>query len=280
MIREPLPYVPTGHWHGELTLGYACLNGRTLPVHRWHRGSLRIKKHSHPEGDALCHQLISVPQDGIAGSERQSLHLWLAADSQVLATTDTPTIWHDGQGDSASLHLTIELARDSHLEWMPRENVVLPGADAVIDKRFELETDATLLASDVLTLGSARERFTHGCWRQHYTVQRAGRPLWRENRVMSSGSWALDAPTGLGGHTVCATLLWVGPALPDALLAQCRAAGLLQEGEYTKVDDIWLARRLGDSVDEANDWVRALWNVLRPHTGQRQPCRPRAWLDA
>ncbi|WP_051228764.1 urease accessory protein UreD [Paludibacterium yongneupense] len=280
MIRDSLPYVPTGHWHGELALGYACLNGRTLPVHRWHRGSLRIQKHSHPEGDALCHQLISIPPQGIAGSERQSLHLWLAGGCRVLATTDKATLWHDGRGDSASLHLVIELSRDSHLEWLPRENTLLPGADAVIDKRFELEAGATLLASDVISLGSERERFSHGCWRQHYMIQREGRPAWRENRVMSSGSWELDAPTGLGGRSVCATLLWVGPDLPAATIARCRAIGLLGDEECGQTEGIWLARHICDGIDEANTWVRALWHELRPHTGQRAACPPRAWQES
>ncbi|MGL6046554.1 MAG: urease accessory protein UreD, partial [Vogesella sp.] len=90
-------------------------------------------------------------------------------------------------------------------------------------------------------------------------------------------SHLLQSPVGLGGHSVVATLLWAGPALPPDLHDAVLALPLAGQAAASQLDDIWLARFVGDGAEAALAWLRAARDLIHPFTHGRPAHAPRIW---
>ena len=78
----------------------------------------------------------------------------------------------------------------------------------------------------------------------------------------------MQSPAGLGGHTVCGTLIAAAPNV-----APQRMPGLA----VTALPGVLIARYLGDSSEEAKQLFARLWAVLRPGLLGREAREPRIW---
>jgi len=78
----------------------------------------------------------------------------------------------------------------------------------------------------------------------------------------------MQSHAGLGGHTVCGTLVAAAPNV-----APLRAEGLA----VTTLPGVLVARYLGDSSEEAKRAFCRLWATLRPQIGGREAREPRIW---
>lgn len=274
----PEPADAFGHWRAALTLAYASRDGATVPVRRRHHGPLRVQKHFHPEGPAVCHHIIVHPPGGIAGGDALRIDIAVDSGAHALITSPGAAKWYRGTGE-ATLDLALTLAEGAVLEWLPLETIVYSGAHCRIRNRIDLAGDARLLFADVICLGrpGCGERFDHGRWRQAGEIRRDGRLLWCEETCIDGDDPLLDAAAGLAGATVTGSLLWVGPPLPDELHEACLALPLAGRAGATQLPDAWSARCLCDSVEEAQRWLRAVWVLLRPAMLGRAAVMPRIW---
>jgi len=272
---------PFGHWHAELALRYASRDGHTVPVLRRHRGPLRVQKHFHPEGPALCQHIIVHPPAGIAGGDRLHIDVQLEGGANVLLTSPGAAKWYCGDRE-ARMDLVIRVAAGAALEWLPLETIVYAGARCHLHNRIDLAGDARLLFADITCFGrpGAGEVFSDvagGRWRQQGEIRRDGRLLWSEESALAAGDALFASPVGLHGNSVLATLLWAGEAVPDALHEACRLQPVDGRAGVTQLPSVWQARCLCHSVETAQRWLRALWALLRPALLGREAVPPRIW---
>lgn len=267
-----------GRWHASLELAYARRDGVTVPSLRRHRGPLRVQKHFHPEGPAVCHHIVVHPPAGIVGGDALRISVEVGTGAHALITSPGAAKWYRGACD-ATLELSLTLADQSVLEWLPLETIVYSGAHCAIRNHIELSGSAQLLFADVLCLGrpGSGERFDQGRWRQTGEIRRDGRLLWCEQSSVAGNDPLLDSAAGLGGATVMGSLLWVGPPVPEELHAACLALPLAGRAGATCLPDAWSARCLCDSVEEAQHWLRSVWSLLRPTMLGRAAVAPRIW---
>ena len=109
-------------------------------------------------------------------------------------------------------------------------------------------------------------------------ITRDGRPLWHERAAFEGSAKLLSSAAGLGGRTVCATLLAAAPGVDGLALAPLREV-LPREGEagITRLPGLLVARYLGDSSEAAREYFVALWAMLRPSLAGRDAVAPRIW---
>lgn len=270
-----------GCWNAELELAYARQGGVTVPTLRRHVGPLRVQKHFYPEGPDVCQHIIVHPPGGIAGGDSLRIAVQVADDAHALLTSPGAAKWYCG-GRESTLVLDLQVSAGAVLEWLPLETIFFSGSNSVVRNHIRLTGDAKFLYADVLCFGrpGSGEPFdaiAAGSWRQQGEVWRDGRLLWMEEAALAAGDAALTSAVGMGGATVLGTLLWAGPPVPADIHAACVALPLQGRGGVTQLPEIWSARCLCHSAEDAQHWLRGLWALLRPAMIGRPAVPPRIW---
>ena len=267
-LSEPL----AASWKASLSLSFARDENRSVLAQRSHEGPLVVQKPLYPEGDAVCHAIVVHPPGGIAGGDELALDVRAAHGSHALLTTPGAGKWYRSAGSRAQQSLRFEI--DGTLEWLPRETIVFNGALASFECSVELRNDARYIGWEVLCLGrsGSGERFEKGEIQLEQRISRDGRLLWRERGCIEGGGRIMSSPAGLGGRSVCGTMVAAAPVAIDHHRKEAPACLAL-----TVLPGVLIARYLGDSSEEAMRAFAALWSLVRPAVAGRVAVEPRIW---
>ena len=263
-VAEPV----ASSWKAELELGFERIDGRTVLARRRHDGPLVVQKPLYPEGGEVCHAIVIHPPAGIAGGDDLSLSIHSGNSACAQLTTPGAGKWYRSAGPWASQKLDFTV--DGALEWLPQETIVFDGALADLSTEVRLGVDARYLGWEILCLGrtGSGERYRRGSMRLSTRIHRNGKLQWLERGRIDGGGKLMQSQAGLGGHTVCGTLIAAAPEI-----APQRAEGL----GVTMLPGVLVARYLGDSSEEAKRLFARLWAVLRPKLLGREAHEPRIW---
>jgi len=225
------------------------------------------------------------PPGGIVGGDRLAVTLHLAAGAHALITTPGATRFYRSAGASAVQHVHATVASGARLEWLPLETIAYSGCRAENRLYVALADGGEMIGCDLLALGlpAAGAPFERGHLLQHLEVP--GRWLER-GRIAASDRRLLDAPLGLAGHRVLATLWFaagsaIDAARRDALLEAARGGdaplAALPQGATAPNDHVVVLRLLAPRVEPALARVRDVWTAWRRLAWQREAHAPRVW---
>ena len=271
------------HLLATLSLGFQRDGNTTRLMQRAHFGPLRVQKPLYPEDPAVCHAVLVHPPGGVVGGDELRIKAQAAKQAHAFLSTPGAAKWYRANGHVSRQLIELDVAEQATIEWMPQETILFNGADVVFDSTVSLQTNASYIGCDILCFGrtASGERFDHGRVRQRLRILRNGKPLWLEQGSLVGGSRQMSSPLGLGGHTVCASLIAVGQAQPATLLqalreqAQAAADGGIVGA--TQMKSVIIVRYLGDSSEVARQVMLQAWQLLRPAL-LRQPAEiPRIW---
>lgn len=195
-------------------------------------------------GDPRGGALVNVA-GGLAGGDRISVRLALAADSRFTATTPAAEKVYRSLGEPTAIGCTLDVADEAVCEWLPQETILFDGAR--LSRRIDvaLARGARLLAAEMLVLGRAAhgERFERGALHDRWRVAREGRLIWADalrvdDPVASRGRFLL------GEAGAVATLLL---AAPDAGAFRERAREMAQGAASLVAPGLLLARWMGEA---------------------------------
>lgn len=276
-IADPI----ASSWQALLDLGFERRGDGTVLARRAHHGPLRIQKPLYPEGADVCHALVLHPPSGIVGGDHLDIRASADAGAHALLTTPGAGKWYRSAGAHAVQELSVNVAANAVVEWLPQESILFSGALAEIRNRINVAAGGLYLGLDTLCFGrrASGERFDNGALRLATDIHLDGRLLWRERGDIAGASPLLTSPVGMAGHAVCSTLLVAGREIAPDLLAAARAAVEVhgvQQG-ITVLPHLLVARWLGDSTEAARAWFLNLWRVLRPALIAREAVTPRIW---
>ncbi|MDX9741432.1 MAG: urease accessory protein UreD [Gammaproteobacteria bacterium] len=267
-------------WHAELDIVLRPAAGRTVIAERRSQGPLRVQRPFHPEGET-CHVYLLHPPGGIVGGDRLAVTVRVEAGARALLTTPGAGKFYRSGGAAARQTQHLRIEGDGCLEWLPQEAIVFDGALASTLTRIDASPEGRCIAWDVVCLGrpAAGERYESGRFVQRLEVFREGVPVLLEGVAVDGDGDVLRAFWGLGGRSVCATLI----AFP------CTAECLALVGEVlaradggppaaaTLVDGVLLVRCLGDGAEAVRGVLTDCRNVLRPRLLGLGVCLPRIW---
>jgi urease accessory protein len=276
-LAEPAatPYSRMPAWHASLQLGFVRDGDCTRLVRRGHRGPLRVQKALYPEGPGVCHVIVVHPPGGVVGGDQLRIALDAGAGCHVLATAPGAAKWYRANGRESRQAVHLAAGAGAAIEWLPQETIVYDDASVDLEHEVTLAGGAAYIGSEILCFGrrAAGERFARGRVRQRARIRVDGRLVWWEQGVLDAAR--LASPLGLGGRSVCATLLAVGKPVPPALQAQLRA--LDPALALSQVKQVFVVRHLGDDSERARAVITGAWQLLRPHMLDRPACIPRIW---
>lgn len=239
----------------------------------------------YPEPDGTCHLYLLHPPGGVVQGDRLAFDLTLAPAARVLCTTPGASRFYRCADGDGSQRQTLIVAAGAVLEWLPQETLVYSGAQARSTTRVELDAGAQCLAWDILAFGrpASAEPFNRGAYDGAFEVWRDGRPLWLDRLRVAGGSELLQAPWGLQGYAVCATLIATlrdGPqarALLHALRAELSVAADQGRLGLTMVDGLLCLRVLAAGTEIARKLLARCWDRWREASLGKRAVPPRIW---
>lgn len=272
---------PRTSWQAELRLRFCRSSERTTLAERRHRGPLVVQKPLYPEGAAICHTVLVHPPGGIAGGDALNLDIEVEAQAHALMITPAATKWYKSAGSLASQHGAITVADAAVMELLPAENIVFDEARATMSWTVNLAGSAVFAGWDITCLGrrESGEAFHCGHLRQATRISRNDVPLWVDLVALRGNDPLLHSVVGLRDCTVYGTMVIAAGATPDDLRAQCRdiAAQYGSGCGVSAMPEIFAARYLGNSAEQARAFFSDLWTELRPWYAGRNAQRPRLW---
>lgn len=265
-------------WTARLQLEYGVRQQRTALIRNRHLGPLMVQRPLYPEGE-VCHTCILHPPGGVVGGDRLEIDVLAGRGTAALLTTPGATKFYRSGGRTAvqDQHLTVH--DNALLEWFPQDNILFPGAEALIKTRIDLAHAAQFMGWEILCLGLPvnRQRLSSGSLQTELSLYRSSSPLFME-RLRVQGSKDLDRCAGLRGFPVTATFIATG-GNRDLLSALRDLAPGENDALYgvTMTDEILVARYLGHSTFAARALFTKIWSILRPEIAGRGACAPRIW---
>ena len=268
-------------WVAELGLHFASRGGATVLARRSHRGPLQVQRPFYPEGPAVCHVYLLHPPGGVVGGDRLEVGVSVAAGAHALVTTPAAGKLYRTAGPWARSSTDLLVAGNGLLEWLPQETIAYAGTRTRLGLQVRLAPQASFLGWEVLCLGrpAAGERFNRGEVRQSLALWRGEGPLLLERARLAGGTPLLEAPWGLGGWPVLATLLAVRPGggLREVLHAAPPQPPRHGLAAVTEINGVLVGRCLTLHAEDARSWLLQAWRALRPGMAGRAACPPRIW---
>src|SRR5450755_2000081 len=126
-------------------------------------------------------------------------------------------------GRESLLSVTVTVAAEARLEYLPEPTIAANGARHRTDIRVDLAAGAALVLRDELILGRHGER--GGACRTRLRANLAGRPLLRHELDVSGTDEVSLGPAVLAGHRTAGSLLCVDPEWADPERADPERAG-------------------------------------------------------
>ncbi|MEM9602379.1 MAG: urease accessory protein UreD [Pseudomonadota bacterium] len=247
---------------------------QTVLRHR-HTGPLRIQRPLYPEG-GRCQVHLLHPPAGVVGGDTLDIRLRLDADAQAQVLTPGASLMYRSAGPTANLTLECDLDNGASLEYLPHETIHFNGARTHARTRIRVAPRARVIWRETHCFGrpEAGEVFDQGEMRWRTDILREDAPLWTETTRIGAPNWVNDA-AGMRSHAYTGTLLAtpVDPAVCESL----RAALTNSHTVLTCVDDLLIARYLGDDGRAWRHTTEALWRALRPTVLGEHGTPPRIW---
>jgi len=269
--------VTFNEWSASLKLGFEAREDKTVLSHRQRFGPLAVQRPFYPEGE-VCHVYLLHPPGGVAGGDQLDIQVNVQPNATALVTTPGATKFYHSAALSAQQRQRLDV-ESACLEWLPQENIFFPNAKVQLSMDVHLNQNAKFIGWEINCLGRPviQENFAQGQAIFHFNLYKDGLPVLLE-RLPIFNDDTLDGAANLRKQPVFAsfyatpanaeTLAIARQAIPEQYQKQCA---------ITCVDEVLIARYLGDSTEIARQLFVSVWQALRPSVLQRKACVPRIW---
>jgi len=266
-------------WKAHLNLGFEKRAGKSVLASRTQSGPLTVQRPFYPEGD-VCHLYLLHPPGGVVGGDE--LHINVNVDKQASALITTPgaTKFYRNTGTLAKQIQTLSVLNDSSLEWFPQENIFFDGTHTQLTTRIEIDESARFMGWEINCYGrpASNEYFNKGKVDTKLEIKRNGKPLLLD-RLKIINNEAIQSPTSLVGCPCFGT--FIATHVTPELLEKAREAitDVIsdQHAGITLLDDVLVARCLGQYSEQISTTLKLIWMALRPEVMGRDACHPRIW---
>jgi urease accessory protein len=266
-------------WRAELNLCFKNSGDKTILASRSQSGPLTVQRPFYPEAN-VCHLYLLHPPGGVVGGDELLINVLVKEQANVLITTPGATKFYRNTGLLAQQIQTLSVQDQCALEWFPQENIFFDGTHSLLKTRVELTESARFMGWEINCYGrpAANERFESGKVLTSLEIFRCGQPLLMDQLLIDT-SKALQSPSSMNNYPCLGT--FVATHVTNDLLETARLA--LAEIEMpvqiglTLIDDILIARCLGNYAEQISIALKYIWSAIRPEVLGRDVCHPRIW---
>jgi len=268
----------TQNWQAYLELKLTAGQHKTalLPLKRY--GPLSVQRPFYPEQD-VCHVYLLHPPSGVVGGDELELQVELEPQAKALFTTPGATKFYLSSGLTAQVKQKLSLQSSAQLEYLPQENIYFPGSlvNAKTTLNVEQESSAIVWEKHCFGRSANNEFYSTGKVITEFEVRCEGKLLFTEKQRIDAAE--IKRASGLRHHAAAGTLLVYSDRLNRNLLDVLREVAPLGgiSGITQPIEKLLVARYMGSSTSDINEYFIKLLELLRPVILQREICRPRIW---
>jgi urease accessory protein len=259
---------------GTVAFDVALVEGVTRRRQLHESGSLRVRFPS-PEAQGLSAMFVNSA-GGVAGGDRFDIDIAAGEGSRLTVTTAAAEKIYRAQGPAAQLNITLKVAANSHLAWLPQETILFDRARVNRRIDIDLAESASLLLCEIVVFGRAAmgEKMLTGSFADRWRLRRGGKLVFAETvRLDGDIGEKLKRPAVAGGGAAIGTALIV-PG-DEALVTRIREASESFGGEVgiSSWNGFAIARFCAqDAAKLRADMIAVLGSV-------GGPALPRLWLN-
>ena len=274
-------------WKAHLDLGFKGSTLKTVLASRSQSGPLTVQRPFYPEGD-ICHLYLLHPPGGVVGGDELHINIDLKDKANVLITTPGATKFYrsgsvEKQGKLATQNQILSVAKGCALEWFPQENIFFDKTHSKLVTRISLADNAQFMGWEINCYGrpASKESFKNGKVMSRLELYRDGKPIILDSLTVEKkgASKAIKSSTSLNGYPCFGTFI-ATHATPE-LLEKARSVVENIQGDcpigLTLLDDILVARCLGQYAEQVSTRLKLIWSALRMDILGQDACHPRIW---
>lgn len=148
---------------------------------------------------------------GLTGGDELEWGAEVAADCQMILTTQACERSYRSTGDTAKVVTRLKVGANAHLDWLPQETILFAGSKLARKLDIDLEDGATLTAIEAVLLGrdamgeDARDAEFSDNWR----IRRNGRLVHAEATRLTGRDGERDGLSLLAGNRAIATIVHI-----------------------------------------------------------------------
>ena len=261
---------------GKLELGVSFRGGRSVALHQFHEGALRVlRPHYLDDSGQVCYVVVN-PGGAYLGADLFVLDLEVRDSASLLLTTQSATKVYRTPGSFAEQRMTVRLGEGARLELMPDQLIAYREASYRQRTSVTLRPSSSLVMAEVVTPGWSPDgsafRYEEVRLRNEIRVEtdRGSQLLALDNLLIRP---PLGDVTGLGfmeGYSHLGSLVVVDPRVEQALADDLHLVAAGREA----LTGISLTRTVGgttglvlrslsNSTDELNRLLRSCTDLLR-----------------
>jgi urease accessory protein len=265
---------------GEIEV--AAVEGETRLAHLYQSDPCRVL-FPRPAATAPFEAVFVTTSGGMVGGDRLRLSIAAGAESSACVTSQAAEKIYRSTGAITEIGLTVSIAKDATLEWMPQETIVYDGSRLRRTTELETLSGSRLISGEIVVFGRTAygEHLTRGHLHDGWRVRRDGRLVWADALHLDGDiGTTLQNPMVFGAATASAMLLYVADDAAD-FLDDARA--MLDEvpdglrGGATCIGPVLILRWLGGDSAAVRRSYAAAWSRLRSSAFDWPVALPRVW---
>lgn len=138
---------------GELELVIGERGGRSVAVHQYHQGALRVLRPHYLDGSGqVCYVLVN-PGGAYLGADLYVLDVEVGAGAELLLTTQSATKVYRTPGSFAEQRMAVRLGEAARLELVPDQLIAYREASYRQNTHITLRPSSSLVMAEVVTPG-------------------------------------------------------------------------------------------------------------------------------
>lgn len=272
---------------GELRLRVARRGDRSVAVHQFHQGALRVLRPHYLDDSGQLGYVMVNPGGAYLGADLYMVDVEVEAGASLLLTTQSATKIYRTPGSFAEQRMSIRLGEGARLELAPDQLIAYREASYRQGTQITVHPTSSLVMSEIVTPG----------WSPDGTAFRYEELRLRtEIRVENAGLLALDNVlirppagdvTGMGfmeGYSHLGSLVVVDPRVDQALADELHALAA-EHDAYTGLSLTaavhgtagLVLRSLSSNTEELNRLLGACTGYLRKHWYGQEPLKLRKY---
>lgn len=264
-------------WQASLELEFLQnRQGKTIMSRNLHYGPLMVQRPFYQE--EVCHVYLLHPPGGVAFCDNLSVKATAFENSHCLITTPGATKFYKSNGRQSLFTQEFVIKDHASLEFLPAQNIYYKGTNTKVTTAFYLEGEAKFAFRDVSKCGMKDETmpFEHSSLFNRILVYKNQKLVLNETCFIDGMDDYLSK-AAINNHPYLGT--YMSNALSLDLIEYL--AEHLKHDSYTfclsNVDDIFIARFLGDDNQSIEKAIVKLWLESREQVIGFKPSIPRIW---
>ncbi|WKD58627.1 urease accessory protein UreD [Corynebacterium caspium] len=138
---------------GELELTIAPRAGKSVAIHQYHRGSMKVMRPHYLDDTGQAYYTLLIPGGGYLGGDDYTMKIHVAEGGSLLLTGQSATKVYRTPDDYCLQVMDITMEKDSIFEYIPDQLILYRDSSYRQFMNVDIDASASFLTAEIITPG-------------------------------------------------------------------------------------------------------------------------------